>query len=393
MRTPLNAIIGLSELAEKHLDDREKMKDYMSKINFSSQQLLGLINDILEISKLEKGKITLDTKHFDLKKCITDCADMVRDQIKREGKTFTLDFDIKTREVYGDSFRVTQILSNLLSNAVKFTSEGDAISLKVSERQNSDFVKYKLVLKDTGAGMSRDFLDRIFIPYEREVRFGAKNVSGTGLGMPIVKNILSQMNGEISVESELGKGSTFTVILPFRKADVEEEMEENPVSGETSGNEVDITGSGGEKKADQAESGKSEEDFLRNRKILLAEDNEINMEIACELLDMYGAQVVKAWNGKEAVDLFAASGEDEFDVRLMDMQMPEMEGCDAARTIRKMKRRDAEKIPIIAVTANAFAEDLSATAAAGMNAHISKPIDFSLLCRTLKEVIDQQGNA
>ena len=393
MRTPLNAIIGLSELAEKHLDDREKMKDYMSKINFSSQQLLGLINDILEISKLEKGKITLDTKHFDLKKCITDCADMVRDQIKREGKTFTLDFDIKTREVYGDSFRVTQILSNLLSNAVKFTSEGDAISLKVSERQNSDFVKYKLVLKDTGAGMSRDFLDRIFIPYEREVRFGAKNVSGTGLGMPIVKNILSQMNGEISVESELGKGSTFTVILPFRKADVEEEMEENPVSGETSGNEVDITGSGGEKKADQAESGKSEEDFLRNRKILLAEDNEINMEIACELLDMYGAQVVKAWNGKEAVDLFAASGEDEFDVILMDMQMPEMDGCEAARTIRKMKRRDAEKIPIIAVTANAFAEDLSATAAAGMNAHISKPIDFSLLCRTLKEVIDQQGNA
>ena len=318
---------------------------------------------------------------------------MVRDQIKREGKTFTLDFDIKTREVYGDSFRVTQILSNLLSNAVKFTSEGDAISLKVSERQNSDFVKYKLVLKDTGAGMSRDFLDRIFIPYEREVRFGAKNVSGTGLGMPIVKNILSQMNGEISVESELGKGSTFTVILPFRKADVEEEMEENPVSGETSGNEVDITGSGGEKKADQAESGKSEEDFLRNRKILLAEDNEINMEIACELLDMYGAQVVKAWNGKEAVDLFAASGEDEFDVILMDMQMPEMDGCEAARTIRKMKRRDAEKIPIIAVTANAFAEDLSATAAAGMNAHISKPIDFSLLCRTLKEVIDQQGNA
>ena len=369
MRTPLNAIIGLSELAEKHLDDREKMKDYMSKISFSSQQLLGLINDILEISKLEKGKITLDTKHFDLKKCITDCADMVRDQIKREGKTFTLDFDIKTREVYGDSFRVTQILSNLLSNAVKFTSEGDTISLKVSERQNSDFVKYKLVLKDTGAGMSRDFLDRIFIPYEREVRFGAKNVSGTGLGMPIVKNILSQMNGEISVESELGKGSTFTVILPFRKADVEEEMEDNPVSGET------------------------EEDFLRNRKILLAEDNEINMEIACELLDMYGAQVIKAWNGKEAVDLFADSGEGEFDVILMDMQMPEMDGCEAARTIRRMKRRDAATIPIIAVTANAFAEDLSATAAAGMNAHISKPIDFSLLCRTLKEVMDRQGNA
>ena len=170
-------------------------------------------------------------------------------------------------------------------------------------------------------------------------------------------------------------------------------MEENPVSGETSGNEVDITGSGGEKKADQAESGKSEEDFLRNRKILLAEDNEINMEIACELLDMYGAQVVKAWNGKEAVDLFAASGEGEFDVILMDMQMPEMDGCEAARTIRRMKRRDAEKIPIIAVTANATEDDRRLCLAAGMDDFLAKPVSLDALRAVLDRWRDGRGRA
>ncbi len=374
MRTPLNAIIGLSELADKHLGDPEKIREYMDKINLSSRQLLGLINDILEISKQEKGKITLDSSHFDLEKCITDCTAMVRDQIAKEEKSFDLRFDIKTKEVYGDSFRVTQIFSNLLSNAVKFTSKGDRISLSVREIESQEFVKYKFVLSDTGVGMSRDFLDKIFLPYEREVRFGAKNVSGTGLGMPIVKNILSQMNGEIYVESELGKGSVFTVILPFRRVPEEERNEEIRENGSV--------------EAAQADRGQqSDEEFLSGRKILLAEDNEINMEIACELLSMYGAQVLKAWNGREAVEIFGGSEEYEIDVILMDMQMPEMDGCEAARAIRKMKRRDAESVPILAVTANAFAEDLSATAAAGMNAHISKPIDFGLLCRTLKDVM------
>lgn len=385
MRTPLNAIIGLSELAGKHLKEPERMKDYLKKIGYSSQQLLGLINDILEISKMEKGKITLDSRHFNLRKCIQDCTEMVRPQIEKEKKDFTLEFDIKTEEVYGDSFRVTQILNNLLSNAVKFTAKGDRISLKVSEVKSSDFVKYKLVLEDTGAGMSKDFLDKIFIPYEREVRFGAKNVSGTGLGMPIVKNILSQMNGEIFVESELGKGSMFTVILPFRKV---AQKEESTVPEGMDSEEKNSSITQEKESVTTSSRKKTDENFLNGKKILLAEDNEINMEIACELLSMYGARVVKAWNGREAVELFSGSQESEFDVILMDMQMPEMDGCEAARMIRRMKRADAKKIPILAVTANAFAEDLSATSAAGMNAHISKPIDFNLLCRTLRKVME-----
>ena len=367
MRTPLNAIIGLTELAQKHLEEPDKIREYMGKIGYSSKQLLGLINDILEMSRLERGKITLDNRHFNLKKCVQDCADIFRDQAVQEGKDFSSDIEIRMTEVYGDSFRLTQILNNLLSNAVKFSSAGDKIRISVREMEQKEYSKYQIVVSDTGAGMSEEFLDKIYIPYEREMRFGAKNVSGTGLGMPITKNIISQMNGEIDVKSRLGEGTTFTVTLPFSGIAPEECAEEDTA----------------EQKKQQ------EEDFLKGKRILLAEDNEINMEIAYEILTMCGAEVVKAWNGKEAAEIFEQSGENEFDVILMDMQMPEMNGCDSARAIRKMKRPDAKRVPIIAVTANAFAEDIAATSAAGMNAHISKPIDFKLLCRTLVELTEQ----
>ena len=370
MRTPLNAIIGLSELAQKHIGDPEKVREYMRKINYSSQQLLGLINDILEMSRMGSGKLSMTIQHFDLRKCIQDCVDIFQSQAEEQDKKLSVDIEMHTTEVYGDSFRLTQVLNNLLSNAVKFTKPGDRITLTVREIEQSEYTKYQIVVEDTGAGMSEEFLDKIFIPYERETRFGARNIAGTGLGMPITKNIISQMNGEISVESELDRGSRFTVTLPFKgirnKEDRENQRKESPEAG---------------KKPEQ-----QEEEFLKGKKILLAEDNEINMEIACELLSMYGAEIVKAWNGREAVDAFHDSKENEFSVILMDMQMPEMDGCEAARLIRKMKRKDAKTIPIIAVTANAFAEDLAATSAAGMNAHVSKPIDFKVLCRTLREL-------
>ena len=234
--------------------------------------------------------------------------------------------------------------------------------------------------------MSEDFLDKIFVPYERETRFGARNVSGTGLGMPIVKNLISQMNGEISVESTLGEGSVFTVTLPFRGVNPGGEPED---SGKEDGLEESAeTVSAAEL---QKQTQESTEGFLKGKKILIAEDNEINMEIACELLSMYQAEVVKAWNGQEAVELFKDSQEFEFDVILMDMQMPVLDGCEAARVIRRLRRKDAASVPIIAVTANAFAEDLAATSAAGMNAHISKPIDFKLLCRTLAKLTEENS--
>lgn len=386
MRTPLNAIIGLSELARKHADEPEKMREYMEKINYSSRQLLGLINDILEVSRLESGKVTLENSHFNLKKCIGDCAELFRSQAEQEGKSFSEEFDLRTGEVYGDSFRLTQILNNLLSNAVKFTSKGDSISLSVHEIEKNEYTKYQIIVRDTGAGMSEDFLDKIFVPYERETRFGARNVSGTGLGMPIVKNLISQMNGEISVESTLGEGSVFTVTLPFRGVNPGGEPED---SGKEDGLEESAETVSASELRKQTQEGA--EGFLKGKKILIAEDNEINMEIACELLSMYQAEVVKAWNGQEAVELFKDSQEFEFDVILMDMQMPVLDGCEAARAIRRLRRKDAASVPIIAVTANAFAEDLAATSAAGMNAHISKPIDFQLLCRTLAKLTEENS--
>ncbi|HIW42835.1 MAG TPA: response regulator [Candidatus Mediterraneibacter vanvlietii] len=370
MRTPLNAIIGLSELAQKHIGDPEKVREYMRKINYSSQQLLSLINDILEMSRMGSGKLSMTIQHFNLKKCIQDCVDIFQSQAEQQEKKFSVDIEMHTTEVYGDSFRLTQVLNNLLSNAVKFTKPGDRIALTVREIEQSEYTKYQIVVEDTGAGMSEEFLDKIFIPYERETRFGARNIAGTGLGMPITKNIISQMNGEISVESELDRGSRFTVTLPFKGIRNGENKEDQRRGSREDG-----------KKPEQ-----QEEDFLKGKKILLAEDNEINMEIACELLSMYGAEIVKAWNGREAVDAFHDSEENEFYAILMDMQMPEMDGCEAARLIRKMRRNDAKSVPIIAVTANAFAEDLAATSAAGMNAHVSKPIDFKVLCRTLREL-------
>ena len=370
MRTPLNAIIGLSELAQKHIGDPEKVREYMRKINYSSQQLLSLINDILEMSRMGSGKLSMTIQHFNLKKCIQDCVDIFQSQAEQQEKKFSVDIEMHTTEVYGDSFRLTQVLNNLLSNAVKFTKPGDRIALTVREIEQSEYTKYQIVVEDTGAGMSEEFLDKIFIPYERETRFGARNIAGTGLGMPITKNIISQMNGEISVESELDRGSRFTVTLPFKGIRNGENKEDQRRGSREDG-----------KKPEQ-----QEEDFLKGKKILLAEDNEINMEIACELLSMYGAKIVKAWNGREAVDAFHDSEENEFYAILMDMQMPEMDGCEAARLIRKMRRNDAKSVPIIAVTANAFAEDLAATSAAGMNAHVSKPIDFKVLCRTLREL-------
>ena len=366
MRTPLNAVIGFAELAGEHVEEPDKLRDYLEKIQYSGRQLLALIDDILEISRMEGGELSLDNRHFQIEACLEDCAEVFRSQAEQEGKKFDTSFRIRTKEVYGDAFRLTQILNNLLSNAVKFSAAGDEISLDVTEIETKEYAKYRIIVKDTGAGMSEEFLEKIFVPYERETRFGARNIFGTGLGMSIVKNIVSQMNGEISVKSRLGEGTVFTVILPFKG-----------VSGKN-GSLLEQTWS-----QQEEETGES----LEGKVILLAEDNDINMEITCELLNMYGAQVEKAWDGKEAVEAFASSEEGRYDAVLMDMQMPVMDGCEAAASIRKLDREDAKTVPIIAVTANAFAEDLAATAEAGMNAHIPKPIDFQLLCRTLEELL------
>lgn len=370
MRTPLSAIIGMTELAEKHQKNTKQVEGYLKRINASSRQLLGLINDILEMSRVQKGKITIENSDFDLKSAVSDYTAPFAIQAEREKKHFTVSFQIKSRQVRGDVFRLGQVMNNLLSNAFKFTKPGDSITVCIEQIEGRSGDIFRITVSDTGAGMSEEFLTRLFLPYERETRFGAKHIAGTGLGMAIVKSIVSQMDGQISVDSKLGEGSTFTLLLPFETLpDMKEADKEN--AAECSN-------------ADSADF-ESEYTDLSGLRILLAEDNEINMEICREMLGMAGIEVTEAWNGKEALEAFRASPLSYFDAVLMDMQMPEMDGCEAASEIRKLKseRADAENIPIIAITANAFTEDIAATEAAGMNAHISKPIDFPVLCKTL----------
>lgn len=364
MRTPLNAIIGLTDVAKKHVREPERVQDYLEKITDSGRQLLGLINDILDMSRLEQGKVVLDDRQFDLQVCIESCAAPFRVQAEEEGKDFVTGFEIRSAMVLGDPFRISQIMNNLLSNAFKFTQKGDTVAVEVKQLSFREQIKYQIVVRDTGLGMSKEFLPKIFEPYARETRFSAGQVMGTGLGMPIVKNLVTQMSGQIQVESQLGKGTTFTVELPFQSA----EQEEHPCGG-TLDNPVSLEG----------------------KHILLAEDNAVNMEIATEFLTMNGMKVTQAWDGQEAVECFATSLPYTFDAILMDMQMPKLDGCTAARQIRALSRSDAATVPIIAVTANAFAEDMAATTAAGMDAHISKPIDFAALCCTLGRLIGKSS--
>ena len=367
MRTPLNAIIGLSELAQHNLDDQSKLQTLLEKILFSGQQLLHLVNDVLEISRMEQGHISLDYHPIDLQQCVDDCVEIFRHQAKKEEKNLSLACDLHHRMVLGDASRISQILNNLLSNAFKYSEPGASITVRLTENSSDKHSSYELSVQDTGIGMSQEFLTHVFEPYARETRFSARSVVGTGLGMAIVHSLVKRMDGEIRVASELGQGSTFTVTLPLQAITEPEDADctehvELPMQTESSAFD------------------------LRGKKLLIAEDNEINMEIATEILSMNGVQVVQAWDGQQAVEIFSASQPHEFDTILMDMQMPNMNGCQAAQAIRTLERADAATIPIIAVTANAFPEDIAKTQAAGMNAHIVKPIDFTVLCQLLQSL-------
>ncbi len=361
MRTPLNAIIGMSQLAAGHVEEPAAVAGYLEKIGASSRYLLGLINDILDMSRMEQGKMLLDNRTFDLAACVEECLAPLRLQAEAEGKTLTDRVELENGSLLGDAFRIQQILNNLLSNALKFTPAGGRISLEVQQLDRGDYAKYRFVVSDTGIGMEPAFLERLFEPYAREMRFSAKEAAGTGLGMSITKSLVTLMHGEIQVESQPGKGSVFTVVLPLAAAER------------------------------QGPSAEAEAFSLEGLRILLAEDNPLNMEIAAEVLEAQGVRVTQAWNGAEALETFRESDPFFFDAILMDMQMPELDGCEAARRIRALDRPDAARVPIVAVTANAFAEDLAATTAAGMDAHVSKPIDFGELGRTLARLVRRSG--
>lgn len=363
LRTPLNAIIGLSDLALKEPDNPDKAFRNLERIGQSGRQMLTLVNDVLDMSRIEQGEGSmLDVAPMDLEKCLQDSAALFEAQAQQEDKHIEVDLDVENPCVIGDAFRLGQVFNNLISNAVKYTLPGGTIRILLREVSvGTKLNKYQVTVSDTGIGMSESFLEHIFEPFARETAFSTRRVVGTGLGMPIVKSLVQQMSGEIAVESTPGVGSTFIVTLPLQPAEPEQPADDNPATPEL----PDLTG----------------------MTVLVAEDNEINMEIAREYLDMMGADSIPAWNGREAVDLFASLEMGSVDVILMDMQMPEMDGCEACEAIRALDREDARTVPIIAVTANAFAEDITRTTAAGMNGHISKPIDFGALGETLRDAL------
>lgn len=370
MRTPLNGIIGLSKLALNQTGNVEKTKESLKKIGQLGNQLLELINEILDMSRIEEGKLELKSEPFRIRENLNQLVSLFQVQLEGNNKTFRTSIDIEDVYTIGDWGKIQQILNNILSNAFKFTEDDGIIELTVTETKdpNSKYRKYKFRIQDNGAGMSKEFLKKLYQPFEREIQFGASKVAGTGLGMPIVQELVRKMGGTIEVESELGVGTVFEVTLPCRVSEEQVALQEE----------------------DTKEDRKEELSILKGRRVLVAEDNMINMEIAKEILKSFGMEAEEAWNGKEALETFTGKPEGYFDLILMDMQMPVMDGCEAASAIRRLNRPDGAKIPIIAVTANAFAEDIAQTQKAGMNEHVSKPIDFQILKETMEKLLNEQ---
>lgn len=372
IRTPMNAIMGMTTLAAAHLDDRARVADCLHKISLSSGHLLSLINDILDMSKIERSKVTLNLGKVSLTELIEQLSSMIAPQAKAAGLRFCLHTEnLQCRYFYGDRLRINQILLNLLSNAVKFTPEGGEVEFWVEQLPAQEGrVRYRFTVRDTGMGMPPEFLEHVFEPFTRSNR--SNQVEGTGLGLSITKGLVDLMKGEVTVESAPGKGSTFRVELEAEAA--------QPSEAELKA------------EAETPISPLQREKLFAGRRFLVAEDNAINAEILCELLQMYGAGSDLRTDGRQAVQAFGKAAPGVYDAVLMDIQMPGMNGYEAARAIRGLARPDAKSIPIIAMTANAFAEDVQAALDAGMNAHVAKPIDLELLRATLSRVLAGSGS-
>lgn len=366
MRTPLNAVIGLAKLAQDDVDDARKTADYLRKIEQAGDQLLTLVNDVLDVSRIEHGeKSALDYQPMDMRACVEDTVGLFVEQAAREDKTLVCELADEHELVYCDRKRMSQVLNNLISNALKYSLPGATVKVTTEIAGRSDkLLKYCIEVSDTGVGMSEEFLEHVFEPFARETMFAPVGVTGTGLGMPIVKNLVQQMSGEITVSSTLGEGTTFTIVVPLQIVEGEQASASDHATAEETAAGAPFT--------------------LEGRLVLVAEDNDINMLIAEEFLKQLGASVVQARNGREAVETFGLSDIGSIDAILMDMQMPEMDGCEACRAIRAMDRSDAKTVPIIAVTANAFAEDIAKTADAGMDGHVPKPLDIEALKEALQ---------
>ena len=366
IRTPMNAIIGITSLIRHDAGNKAKVIEYADKIDISSQHLLGIINDVLDMSKIEAGKTVFKYSDFSILDLMQELDTIFHTQIYEKQQTLTIiKENIQHEWVNGDQVHLMQIFSNLLSNAVKYTQEGGEIQFFVEEceTKSSVYAKYRFLVSDNGMGMSADFKDTIFDAFTRAESSLTNKIQGTGLGMAITKNLVEAMGGTIDVESELGQGSCFEVLLDLKIA------EDRTVA-----------------LAAQEETDEQDGNILQGMKFLCAEDNELNAEILIELLKIEGAECTICENGEEILEAFEQSAPGDYDMILMDVQMPVMNGYDATKAIRRSSHEAAKKIPIIAMSANAFSEDVQHSLAAGMNAHISKPVEMKVLEKTIRSI-------
>ena len=372
IRTPMNAIIGMTSLIRHDAGNKAKVIEYADKIDISSQQLLGIINDVLDMSKIEAGKTVFKYTDFSILDFITELNTIFHSQIDEKNQTLTIiKENIRHEWVNGDQVHLMQIFSNLVSNAVKYTRKGGKIQFLVEEceTKSSVYAKYRFLVSDNGMGMSADFKDTIFDAFTRAESSMTNKIQGTGLGMAITKNLVEAMGGTIDVESELGQGSCFEVLIDLRIA------EDRFVSS-----------------AEQAEKDEPAGNVLKGMRFLCAEDNELNAEILMELLKIEGAECTICENGKRVLEAFEQSAPGDYDMILMDVQMPVMNGYEATKAIRRSSHELAKTIPIIAMTANAFSEDIQHSLAAGMNAHVSKPVEMKVLEKTIRSIKSGGGH-
>ena len=365
IRTPMNAVIGMTSLIRHDAGNKDKVIEYADKIDISSQHLLGIINDILDMSKIEAGKTVFKYDDFSILNFIQEINNLFHSQIDEKKQILTTKKNIRHEWVNGDQLRLMQIFSNLLSNAVKYTQEGGEIQFLVEECEtnSSVYAKYRFLVRDNGIGMSADFKDKIFDAFTRAENSVTNKIQGTGLGMAITRNLVEAMGGTIDVESELGQGSCFEVLIELRIA------EDRTVA-----------------LAAQEDTDEQDGNILQGMRFLCAEDNELNAEILTELLKIEGAECTICENGEEVLKAFEQSAPGDYDMILMDVQMPVMNGYEATKAIRRSSHELAKTIPIIAMTANAFSEDIQHSLAASMNAHVSKPVEMKVLQKTIRSI-------
>ena len=367
IRTPMNAVIGFTDLLSKHLDDREKAEDYIGKIKVSSDYLLSLINNILEMARIESGRTELGEEIIDVAGHVENIKSVFEGQLLEKKLKLTSSVNVLHDYIYGDRTKINEVFLNVISNAIKYTPEGGNISIQLDEMgcEEKGMCRIRTIIRDDGIGMSKDFLPHVFEEFSREHTTTESRIAGTGLGLPITKRLVEIMGGTICVESEQGKGSAFTIELVHRTAAKEAYLGQ----------------------LQKESTAAAEHRSFEGRRILVAEDNELNAEIASEILKELGMEAETASNGKECVALLEQRGEGYFSAILMDVQMPVMDGYEACRNIRKLHDKGLNSIPVIAMTANAFEEDRKNALEAGMNAHIAKPVDVAVLIQTLESVL------